>query len=69
MASQMLETIIQTIRSAPDLHGAPIEQRRAAFDATVSIFKLPEDIKCDPTDAGGVPAEWISAPGADPDRV
>jgi monoterpene epsilon-lactone hydrolase len=69
MPSQQLQTIIETIRSARDLHGAPIEQRRAAFDATVSIFKLPEDIKCDPTDADGVPGEWISAPGADPDRV
>ena len=69
MASQMLETIIQTIRSAPDLHGAPIEQRRAAFEAAVSIFKAADDVRCDPVDAGGVPGEWISAPGADPDRV
>jgi acetyl esterase/lipase len=65
----MLETIIQMIRSAPDLHGAPIEERRAAIEAVTSMFPVPEDIKCDPTDAGGVPAEWISAPGADPDRV
>ncbi len=69
MASQQLQSIIQMIRSAPDLHGAPIEQRRAAFEAAVSIFTVADDVRCDPVDAGGVPAEWISAPGADPDRV
>ena len=69
MPSQQLQTIIQAIRSAPDLHGAPVEQRRAAFEAAVSVFRLAHDIRCEPVDAGGVPGEWIAAPGADADRV
>jgi acetyl esterase/lipase len=69
MASEQLQTIIQAIRSAPDLRGTPIEQRRAAFEAAVSIFKLPDDVKSEPVDAGGVPAEWIAAPGTDAERV
>jgi monoterpene epsilon-lactone hydrolase len=69
MPSQQLETIIQTIRSAPDLHGAPIEQRRAAFEAVTAWFPVPDDVRSEPVEADGVPGEWISAPGADPDRI
>lgn len=69
MPSQQLQTIIQTLRSAPDLHGAPIEQLRAAFEAVTSWLPVPNDVKSEPVDAGGVPGEWISAPGADAQRV
>jgi acetyl esterase/lipase len=69
MPSQQLQTIIQTIRSSPDLSGAPIEQRRAAFEAVTSWFPVPDDVTSEPADAGGVPGEWISTPGADPARV
>ena len=69
MASQQLQVIIQMIRSQPDLHGAPVEQRRAAFEAVTQMFPVPDDVKSEPVDAGGIPAEWIAAPGADPERV
>ena len=69
MASEQLQTVIQAIRSRPDLRGAPIEQRRAAMEAITTIFPVPDDVKSEPVDAGGVPAEWISAPGADAERV
>ena len=69
MASQQLQAIIQMIRSQPDLHGAPVEQRRAAFEAVTQMFPVPDDVKSEPVDAGGIPAEWIAAPGADPERV
>ena len=45
MASQQLQTIIQAIRSRPDLRGAPIEQRRAAFEAVTTFFPVPQDVK------------------------
>ena len=69
MASEQLQTIIQTIKSQPDLHGAPIEQRRAAMEAVTVMFPIPDDVTREPVDAGGVPAEWIAAPGTDADRV
>ena len=69
MASEQLQTIIQTIKSQPDLHGAPIEQRRAAMEAVTVMFPVPDDVTREPVDAGGVPAEWIAAPGTDADRV
>ncbi len=69
MASQQLQTIIQAIRYRPDLRGAPIEQRRAAFEAVTTFFPVPQDVKAEPVDAGGIPAEWIAAPGAHAERV
>ena len=69
MASQELQTIIQTLRSRPNLRGAPIEQRRAAFEAVTTFFPVPQDVKAEPVDAGGIPAEWIAAPSTDAERV
>ncbi|MCH7999594.1 MAG: alpha/beta hydrolase [Chloroflexi bacterium] len=69
MASEQLQTIIQTIKSQPDLHGAPIEQRRAAMEAVTTMFPVPDDVTREPVDAGGIPAEWIAAPGTDAERV
>ena len=69
MPSEQLQTIIQAIRSRPNLRGAPIEQRRAAFEAVTTFFPVPQDVKAEPVDAGGIAAEWIAAPGADASRV
>ncbi len=69
MASEQLQTVIQAIRSAPDLHGAPVEQRRAAMEAVTVMFPVPDDVTREPVDAGGIPAEWIAAPSTDADRV
>ncbi len=69
MPSQQLEGVINAIRSAPNLHGAPIERRRAVMEAVTWMFPVPDDVVCESVSAGGVPAEWISAPGADPDQV
>lgn len=69
MPSPQLETILKMMAERPDLHGAPVEQRRAAFEAVTAFFPLPADVTHEPVDAGGVPGEWIAAPGADADRV
>ncbi len=69
MPSQQLQMIIQVMRSVPSLHKASVEQRRAAMEGGAAMFRLAEDVRCEPVDAGGVPGEWISAPGADAQRV
>lgn len=69
MASQQLQTIIQFVKSRPDMNGASVEQRRAAFEAVTQFFPVPADVRREPVDAGGVPGEWIAATGADPERV
>ena len=42
---------------------------RASYERFGSQFPLAADIVCQPVDAGGVPGEWIVAPGAADDRA
>lgn len=69
MASQQLQMIVQTLRSGPALAELSVEEKRAAMNALTSQFQLAEDVRCQPVDAGGVPAEWIAAPEAVEERV
>jgi len=45
------------------------QELRAAMAAAFSAFPSAAEVKCDPVDAGGVKAEWITANNAAPDRV
>lgn len=42
---------------------------RKMIDANVARVRLPPDIHVEPVVAGGVPGEWITAPGSRADRV
>jgi acetyl esterase/lipase len=46
-----------------------VEQFRVWYEDLVSEFPVDEDIVSERVGAGGVPAEWIYAPGAAEDRV
>jgi epsilon-lactone hydrolase len=68
MASPQFEKLVDIIRAnkrPPGDH--PVEKLRAGMERT----SLPpgEDITATPVDAGGVAAEWVTAPGAAPERV
>jgi epsilon-lactone hydrolase len=41
-----------------------VQAMRDGLEQMAKMTGLPEDVKCDPIDAGGVPAEWVSTPGA-----
>lgn len=69
MASPQLETIVQMLKSRPSREDMSIEEARAAIEEAATVFPVPNDVLLEPVDAGGVPAEWISAPGAEADRV
>jgi monoterpene epsilon-lactone hydrolase len=67
MPSQQLQTVIKILTSAPVPE--TIEGRRAAMETLAQLAPIPDDVQCQPVDAGGVPGEWIAAPNADADRV
>jgi monoterpene epsilon-lactone hydrolase len=69
MASPQLQAIVKVLRSRPPLTELSIEDQRATFEALTSRFELAEDVRCQPVDAGGVPAEWITTPEAANERV
>lgn len=62
MTSKELEKVLELLRSYPSWKGLSIQEQRALEGELV--LPVAEDIHCEPVDAGGVPAEWISAPKA-----
>lgn len=69
MPSEQLRTLVEMLRSRPALAELSIEEQRANFEEMASLFPVPPDVRREPVDAGGVSAEWITAPGATADRV
>lgn len=69
MVSPQLQNIIQMLRNAPLREDNDFAVARTAIETTATVFPTPEDVVCEPVDADGVPAEWISAPGADAGTV
>ena len=48
---------------------ASVAERRARLDALGEAYPTASDIRLEPTNADGVPAEWSTAPGANAARV
>ena len=46
-----------------------LEERRAAFTPGDRLHPVPDDVLVTEVTAGGVPAHWLAAPGADTGRV
>ena len=69
MPSQQMQTLIQVIRAQPRNPDATISELRAGIETMATVLPKPADIRCEKVDAGGVPAEWTSAPGSSRDHV
>jgi monoterpene epsilon-lactone hydrolase len=46
-----------------------LEERRAAFIPGDRLYPVPDDVLVTEVNAGGVPAHWLDAPGADAGRM
>ncbi len=66
MSLQQLESLIEKLKAVPADPTAGFQRRRAAMEK--AAFRLDADIKAEPVTANGVPAQWITAPGADTGR-
>jgi len=69
MPSPQLEAIVQVLRSRPAPAEVDISAARASFEMIAGLFPPQPDVRSEKADAGGVPGEWIAAPGADDQRV
>jgi len=66
MASPQLQTAIDAMKALVARPVSTPQEMRAVFEEMASP---PEpDVRCEKVDAGGVDAEWITAPGANNDR-
>ncbi len=69
MSQQQLQQLIQMFKSRPVLESPTVAEMRAGFEQMAGALPVEPDVKCEPVKAASVPAEWISAPGADPGRA
>ncbi|HKV53409.1 MAG TPA: alpha/beta hydrolase [Candidatus Binataceae bacterium] len=67
MASPQLKTAIDAMKAMASAPATTPQEMRKMFE-TMAV-PPPADIKCEPVKAGGVAAEWVSAPGAAADRA
>jgi len=70
MSQQQLQAIVEMLRAQPVVDpNASVEEARAGFEQVASMFPVDADIKREVVSAGGIKAEWVSAPDADAGRA
>jgi epsilon-lactone hydrolase len=69
MASPQLQTAIAVLKQLIEKPASTTQEMRANFEELGKNTPIPADIKQEKVNAGGVPAEWISAPNASADRA
>jgi monoterpene epsilon-lactone hydrolase len=69
MASKELQKIIDVLRSRKVVSEFSIEELRAQMEADATQFPLAPDVRCQPVDAGGAPAEWVTTAESVEERV
>ncbi|HXX47223.1 MAG TPA: alpha/beta hydrolase [Myxococcota bacterium] len=69
MASPELTAVVQALRARPVVLNASVAEMRAGMEAMLAAAQLPAGVIREPREVNGVPAEWISMPGAAADRV
>ena len=73
MPSQAMQDSIDALRDRRKAGAgqapATLAERRAAFVPGDRLHPVPDDVLVSEVSAGGVPAHWLTAPGADTGRV
>ncbi len=69
MPSEEYKQVIENIRAQERPENLTIDEQRADFEARTTLLPLASDIVCQPVQANGIPAEWVTAPEAENDRV
>lgn len=59
----------ESVAEVRERYSQTLEGVRMLMSSFDNRYPLPEGVQVEPVDAGGVPAEWVVAPEADPDRV
>lgn len=69
MTATQLDGLVTLLRSRAVPPDYDVAQSRARFEKTAVFLGGAPDAKCEKVDAGGVPAEWVTAPGCDTGRT
>jgi acetyl esterase/lipase len=69
LTSPALEVVRTLLLANPPIQGETILEQRAFLVRTTANLPRPDDVRYEPVDAGGAPAEWVTAPESRPERV
>jgi len=69
MTVAQLDSLITLLTSRPAPETPDVGQSRARYEKLAVVLGGAPDAKCEKVDAGGVPAEWVAAPGVDAERA
>jgi monoterpene epsilon-lactone hydrolase len=69
MASPQLQMAKDAMKAMTESGAKTPQELRVVFEKFASGTPMPPDIKCEKVSAGGVEAEWISAPNSSADRA
>ncbi|HXZ85388.1 MAG TPA: alpha/beta hydrolase [Myxococcota bacterium] len=69
MASPELTALLQALRARPVVLNASVAEMRAGMESMLAGLQLPAGVIREPRELNGVPAEWVSMPGAAADRA
>ena len=72
MPSQAMQDVIDAFRLQQQASAGqppPLPQWRASFAPAGRVYPVPGDVQVSDVTAGGVPAHWLTPPGADAGRV
>ncbi len=69
MTIAQLDGLVTLLRSRPVAETPEVGPARARFEKLADFLGGAPDAKCEKVDAGGVPAEWVAAPGCDAGRA
>jgi epsilon-lactone hydrolase len=69
MTVSQLDSLITLLRSRPAPDKPNVADSRARYEKMAALLGGAPDAKVEKVDAGGVPSEWVTAPGADPRRA
>ena len=68
MSRQQLQELLRRLQASPATVDAPIDEQRQDVER-LALLPIPAGVECQPVDAEGVRAEWVTAAGADPGRA
>lgn len=69
MTATQLDSLVTLLRSRAVPPEYDVAQSRERFEKIAAFLGGAPDAKCETVDAGGVPAEWVMAPGCDNGRA
>ncbi len=69
MTVAQLDSLVTLLRSRPAPSTPDVGRSRAQYEKLASLLGGAPDARCEKVDAGGVPSEWVAAPGTDATRA